>query len=80
MAKVLFYAVMAIFFAVSVYWAAWVWGSLDGELSTDGNIALTLGIVLSLVIGVGLMVLLFHSARHGYDDQVEFELPGKPDA
>ena len=79
MAKVLFYVVMALFFGVSVWWASWVWGSLDGELSTDGNIALTLGIVLSLVIGVGLMALLFHSARRGYDDQVEYELPKDSD-
>ncbi len=80
MAKVLFYVVMAVFLGVSVWWATWVWGSLDGELSTDGNIALTLGIVLSLVIGIGLMWLLFHSARKGYDDQVEYELPGDRDA
>ena len=44
MAKVLFYVVMGLFLAVSVWWAAWVWDSMDGELSTDGNIALTLGI------------------------------------
>ena len=52
---------------------------MDGELSTDGNIALTLGIVLSMVVGVGLMALLFHSARRGYDEQVEYELPGQRD-
>jgi len=32
------------------------------------------------VVGVGLMWLLFHSARRGYDDQVEYELPGNKDA
>ncbi len=79
MAKVLFYVVMGLFLAVSVWWAAWVWDSMDGELSTDGNIALTLGIVLSMVVGVGLMALLFHSARRGYDEQVEYELPGQRD-
>ena len=80
MAKTLFLVVMAVFLAVSVWWATWVWGSMDGELSTDGNIALTLGIVLSLVVGVGLMALLFHSARRGYDEQVEYELPGDRDS
>lgn len=80
MAKALFLIVMAAFLAVSVWWATWVWGSMDGELSTDGNIALTLGIVLSMVVGVGLMALLFHSARRGYDEQVEYELPGDRDA
>lgn len=80
MAKAAFYFVMALFLAGSVWWAAWVWGSMDGELSTDGNVALTLGIVLSMVVGVGLMALLFHSARRGYDEQVEYELPGERDA
>ena len=75
MGKFLFLAVMAIFLVVSVWWAAWVWGSMDAELSTDGNIALWLGIVVSLVVGVGLMVLLFQSDRRGYDATVEFELP-----
>jgi len=27
-----------------------------------------LGIVFSLVIGCGLMALMFYSSRHGYDD------------
>lgn len=76
MAKALFYIVMAVFLGVSIWWASWVWGSMDAEMSTDGNIALILGIVVSMVVGVGLMALLFASARRGYDDQVEYELPG----
>lgn len=79
MAKALFYLVMAVFLGGSIWWASWVWGSLDGELSADGNIALTLGIVVSVVLGVGLMWLLFHSSRRGYDDQVEYELPDQRD-
>ena len=75
MGKFLLLAVMGIFLVVSVWWAAWVWGSMNAELSTDGNIALTLGIVMSLVVGVGLMVLLFQSDRRGYDATVEFEQP-----
>ena len=27
-----------------------------------------LGIVFSLVLGCGLMALMFYSSRHGYDD------------
>ena len=27
-----------------------------------------LGIVFSLVVGCGLMALVFYSSRHGYDD------------
>lgn len=77
MAKALFLAFMGVFLVVAVWWAAWVWGSMDAELSADGNIALTLGIVVSLIVGVGLMVLLFYSARSGHDEQVEYELPEK---
>jgi hypothetical protein len=33
-----------------------------------GYIAMTLGIVFSVVIGCGLMALVFYSSRHGYDE------------
>lgn len=77
MGKFLLLAFLGIFLVVSVWWSTWVWGSMGGELSTHGNIALTLGIVVSLVVGIGLMVLLFYSARRGYDATVEFE-PTEP--
>jgi hypothetical protein len=31
-------------------------------------VAMTLGIILSLVVGCGLMTLMFYSSRHGYDE------------
>ena len=40
----------------------------DAEVSTHGYIAMVLGTVFSLIIGVSLMVLLFYSSRHGYDE------------
>jgi len=42
-------------------------------MSVHGWIALTIGTVLSLLVGGGLMALVFYSARHGYDDRVEVE-------
>jgi len=33
-----------------------------------GYVAMVLGIVFSLLIGCGLMALLFYSSRHGYDE------------
>jgi hypothetical protein len=36
-----------------------------------GYIAMTLGIVFSIVVGCGLMALLFYSSRHGYDEQAQ---------
>ena len=34
-----------------------------------GYAAMIVGVVLSLVVGCGLMALLFYSSRHGYDEQ-----------
>jgi hypothetical protein len=50
----------------------------DGSaMSIHGWIALGLGTVVSLALGGGLMALVFHSARKGYDDRIE--LDSKPD-
>jgi hypothetical protein len=37
-------------------------------MPTTGYVAMTLGIVFSLLVGCGLMALLFYSSRHGYDE------------
>jgi len=42
-------------------------------MSVHGWIALTLGTVLSLAVGGGLMALVFHSANKGYDDRIEID-------
>jgi hypothetical protein len=44
----------------------------EGSLSSDFYIAMTLGIVFSLVVGVGLMALVFYSSRKGYDEPPSF--------
>jgi len=53
---------------LAVWWAVYAWNSIDVEMSIHGYIAMILGIVFSLVIGCGLIVLMFYSSRHGYDD------------
>lgn len=57
--------------------AAVMFGVLTGwdasAMSIHGWIALTLGTLLSLAVGGGLMALVFYSARKGYDDRVEIE-------
>ena len=51
--------------------AGFIWWELrDVELSFHGVLALVLGVVLSLVLGIGLMYLVFYSARHGHDDTI----------
>jgi hypothetical protein len=42
----------------------------DVSLGVHGWLALGLGVGASLILGVGLMVLVFRSARRGYDDDV----------
>jgi hypothetical protein len=61
-----------------------MFGALTGwdasAMSIHGWIALGLGTVLSLAVGGGLMALVFHSARKGYDDRIEIDTtPDKPD-
>jgi len=53
---------------LAVWWAVYAWNSIDVEMSIHGYIAMILGIVFSLVIGCGLMALMFYSSRHGYDE------------
>jgi hypothetical protein len=73
MGKFLLVVTLGVLLAGSVWWAAAIWISLDAELSADGNIALVLGIVVSLVVGIGLMMLAFRSSRLGYDDNLTYE-------
>lgn len=37
-------------------------------VSGHGTVAMVLGVVLSLIVGIGLMTLVFYSSRRGYDD------------
>ena len=45
------------------------WMSVEGPpMPAAGYVAMTLGVVFSIVIGCGLMALIFYSSRHGYDE------------
>jgi hypothetical protein len=44
-------------------------------MSIHGWIALMLCTIFTLGIGGGLMALVFHSARKGYDDQIKVDVP-----
>lgn len=44
------------------------WRMADVQIGVHGLIALILGAVFSLLLGGGLMALMFYSHRHGYDD------------
>ena len=65
---VLFAALFAILIAAAWY-AMGTWNAVSGPpMPTTGYVAIALGVVFSLVVGCGLMALLFYSNRHGYDE------------
>ncbi len=48
--------------------------TVPGEaMPAQGYIALALGAVFSLIVGVGLMALLFFSSRRGYDEPPRYK-------
>jgi hypothetical protein len=50
-------------------------GTLAGDdraLPGHFYIAMTLGVVFSLAVGIGLMALVFYSSRRGHDDPPTF--------
>ena len=66
------FVLLAALFAIlimTIVWAITVWtSSNDVPMSKHGWIALGLGTVFSLVIGCGLMALMFFSSRSGHDE------------
>jgi hypothetical protein len=48
---------------------AMFWSSIGtSEISFAGWLAMALGILATLALGIGLMALVFISSRHGYDE------------
>jgi hypothetical protein len=53
----------------ALWFAVEAWTSIEGPpMPTYGWVALAGGVILSLIVGCGLMALLFYSHRHGYDE------------
>jgi hypothetical protein len=59
-------------FAIVVAYLGWA-SAAGTDVPALGYLAMGLGISFSLLIGVGLMGLLFYSSRHGYDDSPVLE-------
>lgn len=53
--------------AIYILFAGWDTGGGGEPISTNGYIAMGLGIFFTLAIGIGLMSLIFYSNRHGRD-------------
>jgi hypothetical protein len=65
----------------TLIWGASVWNASSGvEMSKHGWIAMGLGTFFSLVIGCGLMALMFFSSRSGHDDAADPFRKHKPPA
>ncbi len=56
------------FLAAAVWYAVHAWLALSGvAMSGAGWLFLTLGAVVTVALGAGLMWLVFYSSRHRYD-------------
>jgi hypothetical protein len=73
MKTVVIVAALVVCLAITIAWALYAWNSIDVDMPAHGYIAMTLGIVFSLLVGCGLMALVFFSSRRGYDDPPNFD-------
>ena len=69
MRKLLIIAPLLALLALSVWFAVAAWVRLGGDaIPLYGYVAIAGGVLFSLLVGGGLMALVFYSSRHGYDD------------
>jgi hypothetical protein len=66
-------AALLVLLGITVAWAIYAWNAVDVEMSVHGYVAMTLGIVFSLLVGCGLMALVFFSNRRGYDEPPDID-------
>lgn len=60
---------LLVLLAAVLWFAIGAWTSIDAPpMPTVGWVALAGGVILSLIVGFGLMALVFYSHRHGYDE------------
>ena len=52
----------------ALWFAGTTWVRLTGDIPAYGYAAIIGGVFFSLLVGGGLMALIFYSNRHGYDD------------
>jgi protein-S-isoprenylcysteine O-methyltransferase Ste14 len=61
------------FLALALSFMVSAWQGSTARMSVHGWIALSLGVVFSVLIGCGLMALMFYSSRRGYDERASGE-------
>jgi hypothetical protein len=57
--------------AIAAVGAYLEWTDMDTAMPTTGWIALIAGVVLSILLGIGLMTLMFYSSRRGWDEEAQ---------
>jgi hypothetical protein len=66
------YAIIAILFGLLIWTsilAGMGWSSAVGtEVPVAGYVAMAIGVVFSVLLGISLMALVFYSSRAGYDE------------
>jgi hypothetical protein len=40
----------------------------NADVPTSSYVAMAFGVIFSLIVGIGLMALIFYSSRNGYDE------------
>lgn len=69
MRKIILIAALGALLATAIAVSARTWWRIgDVEMSIQGVAALVLGALFSLLLGGGLMALMFYSSRHGHDE------------
>ncbi len=69
MSKFILFASLFAVLALSFWFAESAWNRFDGgSIPLYGYLAIAGGVLISLLVGGGLMALVFYSSRHGYDD------------
>ena len=58
---------LGVMLGAAVWFMLYGWNLTNAEIDTNGYIALILGVVMSTLLGGGLMALVFWSNRKGYD-------------
>jgi hypothetical protein len=62
--------ILLILLGASIWYALGWWTALETTDMPPGLYAAMIGgVVFSLLVGCGLMALVFYSSRHGYDDE-----------
>jgi TRAP-type C4-dicarboxylate transport system permease small subunit len=74
MRKLLIIVPLLALLVAAVWFAIYSWNAIEGPaMPASGYVAMWLGIVFSLVVGFGLMALVFYSSRHGYDAPPQYD-------